>query len=228
MHTHQIPPGCSLHDATPAPVWRLPAAWACRHTHATSHDTHSHIACMHTRHRRPVRAYYMSKKARARARCTCAGPRCSSSGRLTSSCGPLDGRLAPTLAPTARRRRHAALSAARGPMAAAAAAAAAELLGSAPTMAAAADKEPVRVERETPIPPHPAPGVGRSGQWQTPGRPRAASGAARDARWRRADVGGWWRSRADAVEDDPGRLSKLKNRQSCARVGRPRRGSDWQ
>jgi hypothetical protein len=36
-------------------------------------------------------------------------------------------------------------------MAAAAAAAAAELLGPAPTMAAAADKEPVRVERETPI-----------------------------------------------------------------------------
>jgi hypothetical protein len=36
-------------------------------------------------------------------------------------------------------------------MAAAAAAAAAELFGSAPPMAAAADKEPVRVERETPI-----------------------------------------------------------------------------
>ena len=62
-------------------------------------------------------------------------------------------------------RRRAALAAARGSTAAAAAAAAAELLGSTPTMAAAADKEPVRVERETPMtapPPAPGPGVGRS------------------------------------------------------------------
>ena len=165
MRTHQIPPGCSLHEATSAPVWRLP----CRHTHR--HDTH--IARMHTAHDTgdlcaPI--VHEQKSARTSAlhlhgRRTCAGSCCSGSGRLTSSCGPLDGRLAPTLAPTARRRRHAALSAARGPMAAAAAAAAAELLGSAPTMAAAADKEHVRVERETPItapPPAPGPSVGRS------------------------------------------------------------------
>ena len=44
--------------------------------------------------------------------------------------------------------------------------------------------------------------------------------------WRHADVGGWWRSRADAVEDGPGRLPKLKNRHSCARMGRPRLGRD--
>ena len=113
---------------------------------------------MHTRHRRPARLLHEQKSARTSAlhlhgRLACVDPRCSCSSRLTPSCGPLDGRLAPSrrLAPTARRRRRAALSAARGPMAAAAAAAAAELLGSAPTMAAAADKEPVRVERETPI-----------------------------------------------------------------------------
>jgi len=113
---------------------------------------------MHTRHRRPARLLHEQKGARTSAlhlhgRLACADPRCSCSSRLTPSCGPLDGRLAPSrrLAPTARRRRRAALSAARGPMAAAAAAAAAELLGPAPTMAAAADKEPVRVERETPI-----------------------------------------------------------------------------
>ena len=187
---------------------------------------------MHTRHWRPVRLLHEQIRTRTSAlhlhgRRTYASLLCSRPSHHMPTCSPLDGRVALRRA-AARRRRRAALAAARGSTAAAAAAAAAELLGSTPTMAAAADKEPVRVERETPIPPHPAPGVGRSGQWQTPGGPRAASGAARDARWRRADVGGWWRSRADAVEDDPGRLSKLKNRQSCARVGRPRRGSDWQ
>ena len=158
MHTHQIPPGCSLHEATSAPIWRLPAAsrtWACRPPgRHTTHDTH--IACTHDTGDLCAPIVHEQKSARTSAlhlhgRRTCAGSCCSGSGRLTSSCGPLDGRLAPTLAPTARRRRHAALSAARGPMAAAAAAAAAELLGSAPTMAAAADKEHVRLERETPI-----------------------------------------------------------------------------
>ena len=97
------------------------------------------------------------------------------------TCSPLDGRVALRRA-AARRRRRAALAAARGSTAAAAAAAAAEVLGSTPTMAAAADKEPVRVERETPIPPHPAPGVGRSGQWQTPGVwPRREQRAGRHA-----------------------------------------------
>ena len=84
------------------------------------------------------------------------------------SCSPLDGRVAPRRAAAARRRPVAAapLSPPReAPLPAAAAAAAAELLGSTPTMAAAADKEPVRVERETPMtapPPAPGPGVGRS------------------------------------------------------------------
>ena len=91
-------------------------------------------------------------------------------------------------------------------MAAAAAAAAAELLGSAPTMAAAADKEHVRLERETPIS---APAGSRmAGSRMAERRPRAPSGAAREAGWRRANVGGWWRSRADAVEDDPGHFFK--------------------
>ena len=35
-----------------------------------------------------------------------------------------------------------------------------------------------------------------------------ASGAAREAAWWRADVDGWRRSRADAAQDDPARLSK--------------------
>jgi len=90
-------------------------------------------------------------------------------------------------------------------MAAAAAAAAAELLGSAPTMAAAADKEHVRLERETPIS---APAGSRGRPCMAERRPRAPSGAAREAGWRRANVGGWWRSRADAVEDDPGHFFK--------------------
>ena len=136
MHTQSNPAGLQParpHGVASAPIWRLRAA--CRHTH------------MHTQHRRPARLLHVQKSARTSAlhihgRRACAGPRWSSSGRLTSTCGPLDGRLAPRHA-AARRRRRAALSAVRGPMAAAAAAAAAELLGSAPTMVAAADKEPV-------------------------------------------------------------------------------------
>ena len=138
MHTQSNPAGLQParpHGVASAPIWRLLAA--CRHTH------------MHTQHRRPARLLHVQKSARTSAlhlhgRRACAGPRWSSSGRLTSTCGPLDGRLAPRhAAARRRRRRRAALSAVRGPMAAAAAAAAAELLGSAPTMAAAADKEPV-------------------------------------------------------------------------------------
>jgi len=137
MHTQSNPAGLQParpHGVASAPIWRLLAA--CRHTH------------MHTQHRRPARLLHVQKSARTSAlhlhgRRACAGPRWSSSGRLTSTCGPLDGRLAPRHAAARRRRRRAALSAVRGPMAAAAAAAAAELLGSAPTMAAAADKEPV-------------------------------------------------------------------------------------
>ena len=136
MHTQSNPAGLQParpHGVASAPIWRLLAA--CRHTH------------MHTQHRRPARLLHVQKSARTNAlhlhgRRACAGTRWSSSGRLTSTYGPLDGRLAPRHA-AARRRRRAALSAVRGPMAAAAAAAAAELLGSAPTMAAAADKEPV-------------------------------------------------------------------------------------
>ena len=116
----------------------------------------------------------MSTCARTRARYTCTAAAhtldssavcpatsCSAAARSTAASrrvGP------PPLAPSPGRRR-AALAAARGSTAAAAAAAAAELLGSTPTMAAAADKEPVRVERETPMtapPPAPGEGVGRS------------------------------------------------------------------
>jgi hypothetical protein len=133
MHTQSNPAGLQParpHGVASAPIWRLLAA--CRHTH------------MHTQHRRPARLLHVQKSARTNAlhlhgRRACAGPRWSSSGRLTSTYGPLDGRLAPRHA-AARRRRRAALSAVRGPMAAAAAAAAAELLGSAPTMAAAAER----------------------------------------------------------------------------------------
>ena len=60
-------------------------------------------------------------------------------------------------------------------------------LGSAPTMAAAADKEHVRLERETPIS---APAGSRmAGSRMAERRPRAPSGAAREAGWRRADMG---------------------------------------
>jgi len=65
-------------------------------------------------------------------------------------------------------------------MAAAAAAAAAELLGSAPTMAAAADKEPVRVERETPIAARPGSRGHRAGRCarRVGGVPTSATGGA--------------------------------------------------
>ena len=100
-------------------------------------------------------------------------------------------------------------------------AAAAELLGTTPAMLAAADQVPVRIERGLLYPPRPAPG----GDRMAGRRPRASCGAAREADWRRAHVVGWWPSRADAVEDGQGSLSKLLNRRSCARTGWPRRGS---
>ena len=137
-----------------------------------AHDTH-----MHTRHRRSARLHYMSTCARTRARYTYATPARPPHIRRTPlpSAQPPHAQLQPARRPrraaSGRRRspspgrRRAALAAARGSTAAAAAAAAAELLGSSPTMAAAADKEPVRVERETPMtapPPAPGEGVGRS------------------------------------------------------------------
>ena len=159
MLTHQTPPGCSLLGRTrprrrPSGGFRPHAG-----THTCTHDTGD------------PRAYYMSKHTRARARCTfmvvAHAPALASAAPAASR--PAVARSAAAsrrLAPTARRRRRAALAAARGPTAAAAAAAAAELLGSAPTMAAAANREPVRVERETPIA---APPRSRCRpQWQTP------------------------------------------------------------
>jgi len=73
--------------------------------HAGTEAPHTH---MHTRHRRPACLLHEQKRARTSAlhlhgRRACASPCCSSAGRLTPSHGPLDGRLAPTLAPTARR-----------------------------------------------------------------------------------------------------------------------------
>ena len=62
----------------------------------------------------------------------------------------------------------------------------------------------MRIEPPTLQPPRPASGGSRMAER----RPRAPSGAAREAGWRRANVGGWWRSRADAVEDDPGHFFK--------------------
>ena len=161
MLTHQIPPGCSLLGRTrPSRAARLAASGrmlAQRHrTHTCTHDTGD------------PRAYYMSKNARARARCTftavvhapalvAAAPAASrpAMARSTAASRRLSHRpLAAPSPPRQTRRRE------RGPTAAAAAAAAtaaAELLGSAPTMAAAADQAPVRIERRLLQPPRPAP-----------------------------------------------------------------------
>jgi hypothetical protein len=149
---------------------------------------------MHTRHRRPACLLHEQKRARTSAlhlhgRRACASPCCSSAGRLTPSHGPLDGRLShrPLAAPSPprqTRRRE------RGPTAAAAAAAAtaaAELLGSAPTMAAAADQAPVRIERRLLQPPRPAPAWPNAGREHRAGRrarrvggvPKSAAGGAR-------------------------------------------------
>ena len=135
MHTQSNPAGLQParpHGVASAPIWRLRAA--CRHTH------------MHTQHRRPARLLHEQKSARTSA----ASSRPSRMRRPSlEQLRPPHVHLWPARRPpraAPRRcspRRRAALSAVRGPMAAAAAAAAAELLGSAPTMVAAADKEPV-------------------------------------------------------------------------------------
>ena len=170
MHTHQIPPGCSLLGRTG--LRRRSSGCFRPHAGCGTH-THAHT----TTRRRPARLLHEQKRACTSAlllhgRRACAGPCCSSADRLTPSRGPLDGRLC-TLAPTARRRRRARLAAARGPTAAAAAAAAtaaAELLGSAPTMAAAADQPPVRIERRLLQPPRPAPAWPNAGREHRAGR----------------------------------------------------------
>ena len=194
MHTHQIPPGCSLLGRTG--LRRRSSGCFRPHAGCGTH-THAHT----TTRRRPARLLHEQKRACTSAlllhgRRACAGPCCSSAGRLTPSRGPLDGRLC-TLAPTARRRRRARLAAARGPTAAAAAAAAtaaAELLGSAPTMAAAADQPPVRIERRLLQPPRPAPAWPNAGREHRAGRrarrvggvPTSAAGGARaHMPWRR-------------------------------------------
>jgi len=187
MHTHQIPPGCSLLGRTG--LRRRSSGCFRPHAGCGTH-THAHT----TTRRRPARLLHEQKRACTSAlllhgRRACAGPCCSSADRLTPSRGPLDGRLC-TLAPTARRRRRARLAAARGPTAAAAAAAAtaaAELLGSAPTMAAAADQPPVRIERRLLQPPRPAPAWPNAGREHRAGRrarrvggvPTSAAGGAR-------------------------------------------------
>jgi hypothetical protein len=194
MHTHQIPPGCSLLGRTG--LRRRSSGCFRPHAGCGTH-THAHT----TTRRRPARLLHEQKRACTSAlllhgRRACAGPCCSSADRLTPSRGPLDGRLC-TLAPTARRRRRARLAAARGPTAAAAAAAAtaaAELLGSAPTMAAAADQPPVRIERRLLQPPRPAPAWPNAGREHRAGRrarrvggvPTSAAGGARaHMPWRR-------------------------------------------
>jgi hypothetical protein len=207
MLTHQIPPGCSLLGRTrPSRAARLAASG--RMLLAGTEAPHTH---MHTRHRRPACLLHEQKRARTSAlhlhgRRACASPCCSSAGRLTPSHGPLDGRLAPTLAPTARRavaaapdspprerphgcrrcrrcyrcRRAARLCAYHGRC-----------------------RRPTTCENRTETPTATPPGSRMAER-----RPRAPSGAAREAGWRRAKVGGWWRSRADAVEDGPGHFSK--------------------
>ena len=159
MHTHQIPPGCGLLGRT-GPRRRPSGGFR---PHARQHT------CTHNTG--DPRAYYTSKYARTRARCTCpaaAHALASSAAGPATSCPPAARSTAASrrVAPPFAVATGTALAAARGRTAAAAAAAAAELLGSAPTMAAAADKEPVRVERETPIA---APPRSRCRpQWQTP------------------------------------------------------------
>jgi hypothetical protein len=137
MHTHQIPPGCGLLGRT-GPRRRPSGGFR---PHARQHT------CTHNTG--DPRAYYTSKYARTRARCTCpaaAHALASSAAGPATSCPPAARSTAASrrVAPPFAVATGTALAAARGRMAAAAtaaAAAAAELLGSAPTMAAAADKE---------------------------------------------------------------------------------------
>ena len=169
---------------------RMPAA---AHTH------------MHTRrHAGDPRAYYMSKNERARARCSfmavahvpalvAAAPAASRPAVARSTAASaLSHRPDRSPSPPRQTRRRE-----RGPTAAAAAAAAtaaAELLGSAPTMAAAADQPPVRIERRLLQPPRPAPAWPNAGREHRAGRrarrvggvPTSAAGGARaHMPWRR-------------------------------------------
>ena len=107
------------------------------HTDAP-HDTGGKCA-LHEQIRANTTALHLN------GRRTCAGQLCSRHGRLTPSCGPVDGRVGPHRA-AARRRRRAAVVAAGGAAVAAADAAVAELLGTTPATLAAADLAPVRIE----------------------------------------------------------------------------------
>ena len=174
---------------------RMPAA---AHTH------------MHTRrHAGDPRAYYMSKNERARARCSfmavahvpalvAAAPTASrpavarSTAASALSHRPLAVAAAPDSPPRERphgcrrcRRCHRCRRAAR--------------------LCAyhGRCRRPSTCENRTETPTATPPGSRMAER-----RPRAPSGAAREAGWRRAKVGGWWRSRADAVEDGPGHFSK--------------------
>ena len=133
MHTHQIPPGCGLLGRT-GPRRRPSGGFR---PHARQHT------CTHNTG--DPRAHYTSKYARTRARCTCpaaAHALASSAAGPATSCPPAARSTAASrrVAPPFAVATGTALAAARGRMAAAAAAAAAELLGSAPTMAAAAER----------------------------------------------------------------------------------------
>jgi hypothetical protein len=108
MLTHQTPPGCSATQghvgARLAASGRLHAgtrhrtAWHTTHDRCTRHTSHE------SRHAPAIRVpCLLHEQTHARTstlhlhgRRACAGPRFSSSGCLTPSCGPLDGRLAPT------------------------------------------------------------------------------------------------------------------------------------
>ena len=133
---------------------------------------------MHTRDRRSARLLHEHIHARTNGLHFTAAAHTPDSSAVcpATSCSPAARSTAASRRVARRsRRRCAALAAARGRTAAAATAAAAELLGSAPTMAAAADKEPVRVERETPIA---APPRSRCRpQWQTPAESSERGGA---------------------------------------------------
>ena len=197
MHTHQIPPGCSLLGRT-RPRRRPSGGFrrACRHTH------------MHTRQRRSERLLHKQTSTYTSALHphgwrACAGLLCSRPGHLRPTCSRLDGRVAPrraarlaaTTAPLRRcRRRRRRLRCRRGRRTARLCArhARRRRSGTCENRSEAPMAAPPRSRTVH--------GGGR--------RPGAPSGAAREAGWWRADVDGWQSSRADAVQDDPARLSK--------------------
>ena len=187
---HQQP--ARPHEAAPASMRRPPR----RHAASNVHSQH-----------RDQRAYYMSKYARTQARCTCTAT--AHTPGSTAVCPATS--CSPAARSTAASRRVAP------PLA----------------VAAALLLPPREAPRLPPLPPSclalhyhgrcrrqgtcesrtgdsdsrptPLPVSARSGGC----RPRASSGAAREAGWRRADIGGWWRWRMDAVQGGLGRLSKL-------------------